>query len=152
MFGLKVLCLICKVTFCFKRQHIAFAPLQNFRVKWNVISSFCCLVEQLRKSSSSEFFSSFLCEKRFHLFLPQYSTTEEKKKREKKAKICKTRSLGCCRIRLISHFVRYVNYYSQRSMNFSTESNSLNSNFLTYYNFLNVTVVKRQLKKKEQIE
>ena len=60
MFGLKVPCLICKVTFCVKRQHIAFAPLQNFRVKWNVISSFCCLVERsFEKTSSSpndEFF------------------------------------------------------------------------------------------------
>ena len=83
MFGLKVPCLICKVTFCVKRQHIAFAPLQNFRVKWNVISSFCCLVEQLRKSSSSEFFSSF------HLFLPQYSTTEQKKREKRKQKYVK---------------------------------------------------------------
>ena len=37
-------------------------------------------------------------------------------------------------------------------MNFSTESNSLNSNFLTYYNFLNVTVVKKQLKRAQIIK
>ena len=153
MFGLKVPCLICKVTFCVKRQHIAFAPLQNFRVKWNVISSFCCLVERsFEKTSSSPNDEIFfvVCEKQFHLLLPQYIQLRRQKKR--KQKYVDLAVWVACRIRLISHFVRYVNYYSQRSMNFSTESNSLNSNFLTYYNFLNVTVVKKQLKRAQIIK
>ena len=95
MFGLKVPCLICKVTFCVKRQHIAFAPLQNFRVKWNVISSFCCLVERSFEKNfvrpNDEFFRRL-----WETVSPPSSTihtTSEAKK--KKAKICRPRSLGC---------------------------------------------------------
>ena len=152
MFGLKVPCLICKVTFCVKRQHIAFAPLQNFRVKWNVISSFCCLVERSFEKNfvrpNDEIFSLFVRNSFTSFFHNTYNFGGKKRKQ----KYVDLAVWVACRIRLISHFVRYVNYYSQRSMNFSTESNSLNSNFLTYYNFLNVTVVKKQLKRAQIIK
>ena len=112
-----------------------------------LLPSWTKLRKKLR-SSERRIFSSFVRNSFTSFFHNTYNFGGKKRKQ----KYVDLAVWVACRIRLISHFVRYVNYYSQRSMNFSTESNSLNSNFLTYYNFLNVTVVKKQLKRAQIIK
>ena len=117
------LCLICQVTFCVK--HIAFLPSRSIFAQNEMSFQTRLIAKHFFNKKIRRVAAPFLLNQgnrlqkyplSFQFHLPQqYNNCRSKKKSEKKArqKYVKLAVCVACKVQLISHFVGYVNYYSQ---------------------------------------